>query len=225
RWSGWRSGWRPIDGYSRQPMRLDSASLAVLRSARIGMLSLAGARDPLVNPAAFFYGSDAVWMTTSRYAVKLLLARKDPRAAFLVQDGGHSILLQGSVEAFDPRSLGGQLRAMLEGPNFYMSLAGYALKNAPYVGGYIFDLAKIPRDWWPQNRVVLRLDVIRAWSGAAHLVEAVAKSDLPGVPAPHRRALNAVGPGYLCWTAAGYPAIVPALWTAHPDGALAVATV
>src|SRR5438128_2376129 len=73
-----------------------------------------------------------------------------------------SVLLQGLLEVFDPRSFQGPLRAVLEGPTFALSLAGYALKNAPFVAGYLLDLASIPRAWWPQNRVVLRLRATRA---------------------------------------------------------------
>src|SRR5207247_1522078 len=67
----------------RRTVRLDSAQRELLASARIGMLAIGG-RLPLVNPAAFHFGGGALWMTTSRHAAKLTLARRDPRAAFLV---------------------------------------------------------------------------------------------------------------------------------------------
>ena len=119
--------------------------------------SAGAGRPPLVNPAAFNYAAGSIWMTTSRFAAKLQLARNDPRAAFLVDARGESLLLQGLLEVYDLRSLSGQLRAALAGPAFAWSLTGYALKNATFVGGYLMDLARIPPEWWPQNRVVLRL--------------------------------------------------------------------
>jgi hypothetical protein len=125
------------------------------------MLALNGRRLPLVTPAAFHHGGSAVWMTTSRHAVKVAMARRDPRAAFLVESERRGLQLQGLLEIFDPRTLRGPLRAALEGPGFAFNLAGYALKNAQFVAGYLVDLAATPGEWWPQNRVVLRLRVDR----------------------------------------------------------------
>src|SRR6266487_3803102 len=121
-------------------MRLDEDQRALLSKARIGMLAISG-RLPLVNPAAFHFGGDALWMTTSRHAAKLALIRRDPRAAFLVtperRQRGHGVLLQGMLEAYDPRSVRSQVRAALQGPGFALSLAGYALKNVAFIGGYL----------------------------------------------------------------------------------------
>src|SRR5439155_409334 len=121
------------------PDRPGGRSRDRLGSARIGMLAFsAGAgRPPLVNPAAFNYSAGSIWITTSRFAAKLQLARRDPRAAFLVDARGESLLLQGLLDVYDLRSLSGQLRAALSGPAFAWSLTGYALKNASFVGGYL----------------------------------------------------------------------------------------
>src|SRR6266540_1449807 len=141
-------------------MRLDPEQRELLSAARIGMLAIGG-RLPLVNPAAFHFGGSALWMTTSRHAAKLALARRDPRAAFLVASApgrrAHGVLLQGMLEAYDPRSVQSQLRAALQGPGFALNLAGYALKNAAFIGGYLLDLPRTPQEWWPHNRVLLRL--------------------------------------------------------------------
>src|SRR5256886_8271566 len=102
-------------------MRLDPAQRELLSAARIGMLAIGG-RLPLVSPAAFHFGGDALWMTTSRHAAKLTLARRDPRAAFLVtpeaRRRAHGVLLQGVLEAYDPRSPRSQVRAVLHRPSF-----------------------------------------------------------------------------------------------------------
>src|SRR5216684_6565689 len=76
-----------------QPVRLDSSAAKMLGDARIGMLAIHGERLPLVNPAAFHYSAGSIWLTTSRHAVKLALARRDPRAAFMVDAGGWGLLL------------------------------------------------------------------------------------------------------------------------------------
>ncbi len=151
-------------------------------------------------------------MTTSRYAAKTMLARRDPRAAFLVDAGTRAVLLRGAVEVFDPLSLSSQLRAMLEGPGYFFGMAGYALKNAPFVAGYALDLARVPRAWYPYNRVVMRLrpsqvDVL----GGAPFPQAQA-ARVPAVPAEVSKRLAGVSRGYACWIEGGMPMIRPAYW-------------
>src|SRR5262249_8307367 len=150
------------------------------------MLAVRG-RLPLVTPAAFHFGGDALWVTTSPHAVKLVLARRAPRAAFLVppqpRRGGRGVLLQGMLETFDPRSLRSQLHALRQGPGLALNLAGYALKNAAFVGGYLLDLARIPAEWWPHNRVLLRLKPDRVSLVPAVNPAPAAPGRVPAVPA------------------------------------------
>jgi hypothetical protein len=197
-------------------VQLDRRSRELLGAARIGMLafSAGGGRPPLVNPAAFYYAAGSIWITTSRFATKLQLARRDPRAGFLVDTGGRSLLLQGLLEVYDLRSLNGQLRAALAGPGFYWSMTRYTLKNAPFVGGYLLDLAHIPSEWWPQNRVVMRLRANRARE-LVHTAPPLARpAKLPLAPAGVVRALARASSGYVCWINRGLPFMAPALWSA-----------
>lgn len=203
-------------------MNLDDDALAILAGGRIGMLSLHAGRQPLVNPAAYHYGDGSVWMTTSRYATKLALARRDPRAGFLVGVGSSSVLLLGTLEAFDPLSVSGQLRAALAGPSFYLNLAGYALKNAGFVGGYVMDLTKIPSQWWPQNRVVVRLKAHRAVVQVAEPVPPLEAARVPGVTAKLARSLGKVATAFACWVQGGYPVLSPVQWAADGDALYAV---
>ena len=134
-------------------MELDAASRKLLSAARIGLLALTAGDYPLVNPAAFHYANGSVWMTTSRDAVKVALAKREPAASFLVQGDDDCILLEGAIELYDPRSIPAQVRAILEGPGFYASLAGYAIKNLEYIGGYLRDITSVPRQWLPQKPI------------------------------------------------------------------------
>ncbi len=138
-------------------MKLTKSASEILGRASIGMLALRSGRLPLVNPAVFSFAGGSLWMTTSRYAAKTIIARRDPRAAFLVDGGDRAVLLRGALEVFDPINLSNDVRAVLEGPSFFMGMAGYALRNAPFVAGYALDLARLPREWMPYNRVILRL--------------------------------------------------------------------
>ncbi len=203
-------------------MKLDDDALGILAGGRIGMLSLHGGRQPLVNPAAYHFGDGSVWMTTSRYATKLALARRDPRAGFLVGVGSSSVLLLGTLEAFDPLSVSGQLRAALQGPSFYMNLAGYALKNAGFVGGYLVDLARIPSHWWPQNRVVMRLRAHRVVTQVSEPVPPLEAARLPGITARLARSLGKVATAFACWVQGGYPVLAPVQWATDGESLLAV---
>jgi hypothetical protein len=193
-------------------MKLTKEASDILGRSTIGMLALRAGRLPLVNPAVFSYASGALWMTTSRYAAKTLIARRDPRAAFFVDGGDRSLLMRGSVEVFDPLSIGSQVRAMLDGPGYLLGMAGYALRNAPYVAGYALDLTRLPREWMPYNRVVLRLRLSHAEVLESPEFPAAQAARVPAVPAEVSRRLAGVSRGYGCWIDGSMPVIRPAFW-------------
>jgi hypothetical protein len=193
-------------------MRLTSDARAILGHSSIGMLALRAGRLPLVNPAVFSFAAGSLWMTTSRFAAKTMLARRDPRAAFLVDGGSSALLIRGAIEVFDPLSVASQVRAMLDGPGYVLGMAGYALKNAPFVAGYVLDITRLPREWLPYNRVVMRLR-----PSHADVIEGIEfppaqAARVPAVPADVSRRLAGVSRGYACWIEAGMPFIRPAFW-------------
>jgi hypothetical protein len=191
---------------------LNSDARAVLGHTQIGMLALRSGRLPLVNPAAFHYAYGSLWMTTSRYAAKVVSAKRDPRAAFLVDGGSSALLLRGALEVYDPLSVSSQVRAVLDGPGYFLGMAGYALKNAPYFAGYLLDLTHIPREWLPYNRVVVRLRPSDAELMKVQPFPAAQAARVPAVPAEVSRRLAGVPRGYACWLEGGMPVIRPALW-------------
>jgi len=193
-------------------MKLTNDAREILGQSSIGMLALRAGRLPLVNPAVFSFAGGSLWMTTSRFAAKTMLARRDPRAAFLVDSGSQALLLRGAIEVFDPLSVSNQVRAMLDGPGYVLGMAGYALKNAPFVAGYVLDVTRLPREWLPYNRVVMRLrpsdaDVIQGVQ-----FPAAQAARVPAVPAEVSRRLAGVSRGYACWIEGGMPVIRPAFW-------------
>src|SRR2546422_9658759 len=133
-------------------MRLTREASAVLGKTSIGMLGLRSGRLPLVNPAVFSFASGSLWMTTSRYAAKTVIAKRDPRAAFLVDGGTKAVLLRGALEVFGPLQVSSQIRAMLEGPGYFLGMAGYALRNAPLIAGYAPAPARGPPEGVAHNR-------------------------------------------------------------------------
>ncbi|HKW60107.1 MAG TPA: hypothetical protein VJR46_10195 [Candidatus Dormibacteraeota bacterium] len=193
-------------------MRLTKEARAILGRASIGMLALRSGRLPLVNPAVFSFAGGSLWMTTSRYAAKTIIARRDPRAAFLVDGGDRAVLLRGALEIFDPLNVSNDVRAVLEGPSFFFGMAGYALRNMPFVAGYALDLTRLPREWMPYNRVVLRLKVGDADTVQGAPFPPAQAARVPAVPAEVSRRLAGVSRGYACWIEGGLPVIRPAFW-------------
>jgi hypothetical protein len=193
-------------------MKLTREASVILGQTSIGMLALRTRAAPLVNPAVFNFASGSVWMTTSRYAAKTIIAKRDPRAAFLVDGGTHAVLLQGVLEILDPLSVANQVRAALEGPGYFLGMAGYTLRNAPFIAGYLLDLARLPREWMPYNRVVLRLRLTDAGVVEGAPFPAAQAARVPAVPAEVSRRLAGVSRGYACWIEGGMPVIRPAFW-------------
>lgn len=202
-------------------MTLDAAARSLLGKARLGMLALNARHGPLVNPAAFAVSGDSVWMTTSRQAVKVALARRDPRAAFLVDAGERAVALEGTLEVLDLLSVAGGLRVALSPFSFAFGMAGYSLKNAPYMAGYLVDVMGIPREWWPQNRVVLRLRVREERILRLTRIETRRGARLPGPPAEVQAALGRVPVAYVSWDVHGSPLLTPCVWAVDgSDGLL-----
>ena len=193
-------------------MRLTKDAQDLLGQSPIGMLALRAGRFPLVNPAVFSFAAGSLWLTTSRFAAKTMLARRDPRAAFLVDSGSRAVLLRGAIEVFDPLSVSSQVRAMLDGPGYVLGMAGYALKNAPFVAGYALDITRLPREWLPYNRVVLRLRPSHAEVIEGEPFPAAQAARVPAVPAEVSRRLAGVSRGYACWFEGGMPVVRPCFW-------------
>jgi hypothetical protein len=101
---------------------------------------------------------------------------------------------------------------MIDGPGYFLGMAGYALKNAPYFAGYLMDMTHIPREWLPYNRVVLRLRPSDAELMDVSPFPAAQAARVPAVPAEVSRRLAGVPRGYACWIEGGMPVIRPALW-------------
>ena len=193
-------------------MQLRREASDILGRASIGMLALRSGRLPLVNPAVFSFAGGSVWMTTSRYAAKTIIARRDPRAAFLVDGGTRAVLLRGMADVLDPFNIPSQVRAFFEGPGYALGMAAYALRNAPFFAGYALDLARLPREWMPYNRVVLRLRLTDADLVEGAPFPQAQAARVPAVPAEVSRRLAGVSRGYACWIEGGLPVLRPAFW-------------
>src|SRR5258708_28746918 len=101
-------------------MQLTREASAILGQTSIGMLALRVGRSaggaPLVNPAVFNFASGSLWMTTSRYSAKTIIARRDPRAAFLVDGGPRAVLLLDVPAIGDLVAISSRILAIHQGP-------------------------------------------------------------------------------------------------------------
>lgn len=177
------------------------------------MLALAGGRQPLINPAVFNYADGSIWMTTSRFAAKIGIARRNPKASFLVAGDDRSVLFQGLLEVYDLRSVAGGVRALLGGPALALGMAGYAAKNSAFIGGYLVDIAGIPAEWWPHNRVVMRLRPRRVRTMRLEPVAPRRRSPIPLVPRAVSSAVSGMATGYLAWAQPdGHTNMAPVMW-------------
>jgi hypothetical protein len=197
--------------------RVDKEDAELLRTGRIGMLALNGATTPVIGAQAYYHQDDSIWMTTSRYAQKVKLIRRNPRGSFLVTSPGASLLLQGLLELFDPRSISGQLRAAFNGPRFYTALAGYAAKNLPFIGGYLLELDRVPGRWWPQNRLVMRLRIHQARRLRAPMDTVADPAEIPDVPKDVSRRLARMPIAYACWRGRGGLLLETCYWAPEND--------
>ena len=184
------------------------------------MLAVNTRRGPLVNPAAFSVSGDSIWMTTSRQAVKVALARRDPRAAFLVDAGENAVDLEGSLEVYDLRSISGSIQAALNARSFVGGMARYSLKNAAFMAGYVLDAMGVPSEWWPQNRLVLRFRVATERVLSLVRIDARRSARLPGPPAAVQASLGRVSLAYAAWDRQGAPVLTPCVWAVDHQDAL-----
>lgn len=192
-------------------MLVDAQVRELLGGAQIGMLALCGGRLPLLSPVAFHVTGASVWMTTSRHATQMTLARLDSNAAFMVEKAGRAIVIEGQLEAYDPLTISGPLRAALDG-QVVLSLVGYAVKNAPLLIGYLLDLASVPKRWLPQNRIALRLHSLRVSSFTVPTSLTALVQPISAVPESLGSSLSQLPSGFVCWRSGAFPQLLHALW-------------
>ena len=71
---------------------------------------------------------------------------------------------------------------------------------------------RLPREWLPYNRVVMRLRPSHADIIEDIEFPAAQAARVPAVPADVSRSLAGVARGYACWIEGGMPVIRPAFW-------------
>ncbi len=197
----------------------------LLNQARVGLIAINPGR-PLINASAFHHADGALWMTTSRFAAKTRIVRAHPEAAFLVEGEERAVVVRGRLSVLGlpdvSHLLQTDLRKVIDSvwgaPAVLSAVAGYVMKQTGFMAGYLEDLARVPEQWWPHNRVLLRLQIEQAVSilmpeYAGVSAEEVPAREVPWLPRHLRAAVKSLPHGQLAWSGRQGMAILPVAWT------------
>jgi len=114
-----------------------------------------------VTPTAYAVAGGRVWLVSSRNTVKVRAMRRDPRVSVLVRDGERSVVLSGTAEVLSPWGLTDAMR-LARNAWWPRALAGYGLRNAALLGGYLVDAASCTAGSLPHDRVLVGITPQRA---------------------------------------------------------------
>lgn len=170
---------------------------------------------PALTPLACWSDGGGLWMTTSRHAAKVTALRRDPRCAVWIPppDGdGAGVVIDGTARIYDRSDPVG---FALHAPPIAAALAALALTHRAALTGYVRDLPKIPAQWLPQSRVLIRVRIDRARSRRApDDVRGVGPVLPTEVPSAVRRALTGVRHVTLATMRDDVLTVQPAVWSA-----------
>src|SRR5256885_766732 len=80
------------------------------------------------------------------------------------------------------------------------------------IGMLALRSGRLPLEWMPYNRVVLRLRLSDADTVEGAPFPSAQAARVPAVPAEVSRRLAGVSRGYACWIEGGMPVVRPAFW-------------
>jgi hypothetical protein len=213
---------------------LPAAARRALETATLCHVAARTSAGPHLTPVVFILDGGALWMTTSRTAVKARAWRRDPVVSGVARTDDAAVVFRGRVrihDPIDPRSW----PDVTAGPSVARATARFALRNARFFAGYAVDAPKVPLAWGPAGRQFVRLSLddgvvvdpetderIATWGtwpsrGSAAFLSSYAPGrrarslDL-GAPADVRRAVGTHGVGALAVEGRGGPLVLPVRW-------------
>jgi hypothetical protein len=141
---------------------LDRPEIAeMLENPRLLHIAVETGRGPHVTPTAYAVAGGRIWLVSSRNTVKVRAMRRDPRVSVLVRDGERSLAVSGTAEVLSPWGPGDALR-LARNAWWPRALAGYGLRNAALLGGYLIDTAGCAAGSLPYDRVLIGITPSRA---------------------------------------------------------------
>lgn len=188
---------------------------SLLASATRCQIAYRVSDGPAMTPMACWSDGGGVWMTTSRTAAKVTALRRDPRCALWIAppDPTESgVAVDGTARIYD---LSDPLGLALHAPTISAALAALAVVHRSSVGGYVRDLPRLPVDWMPQRRVLIRVRVDRARSRLSPQRATGVGPVLPAeLPAAVRRAVTGTRFVALALQHGDVLTVQPAVWGA-----------
>lgn len=191
---------------------LDPAVRSVLGEARQAFIAVSTRSGPHVTPELYAAADGRLWFASAAQTLKVKVLGKRSMASVLVRAGNRSVVVSGETECFDPLDPSDVARAVKQAPAVAKALAGYGLRNASDLAGFVVDAARGRAGRPPGRRTLLALapDRVAALDGG-RLVGAW--GDWPGSPEVDPQPWEGDGiDAVVGWQAEGGPVAVPARW-------------
>ncbi|CAN5875099.1 hypothetical protein BH23ACT10_BH23ACT10_34850 [soil metagenome] len=171
---------------------------------------------PAMTPMACWSDGGGVWMTTSQQAAKVAALRRDPRCALWIDPddaGDPGVAVDGTARIFD---LSDPVGLVLHAPTISAALAALALTHRATLVGYVRDIPRLPAQWLPQSRVLIRVRIDRARSRMAPQRPTGVGPVLPTeLPAAVRRAVTGTRTVTLAMLRGDALTVQPVVWGAR----------
>ena len=217
---------------------LPAIARRALEEATICHVAARTRAGPHLTPVVFILDGGAMWMTTSRAAVKSRAWRRDPYVSGMARTDSVAVVFRGRArihDALDPASWPG----ISAGPAVARASARYALRHARFFAGYAVDAPRVPVAWGPAGRQFVRLspddgvvvdlasgERVAAWGswparGSAAFLSsfAVRRGSRPldlRAPSDVRRAVGTGGDAALAVEGRDGPVVLPVRWRRRP---------
>ena len=121
---------------------LDPAVRTVLGEGRQAFLAIATRSGPHVTPELYAVADGRMWFASAAATLKVKVLDRRPTLSVLVRAGNRSVVASGVAECFDALDAGDVTRALRQGPAVARALAGYGLRNASDLAGFVVDAAR-----------------------------------------------------------------------------------
>lgn len=200
---------------------LDPAVRSVLGEGRQAFIAVGARTGPHVTPELYAAADGRLWFASAAKTLKVKVLGKRPTASVLVRAGNRSVVVTGETQCFDPLDPSDVARAVQQAPAVAKALAGYGLRNASDLAGFVVDAARGRAGRPPGRRTLLALTPDRlAVLDGGRLVGAW--GDWPGANAADKDAKPWEGDGIdavVGWQAESGPVAVPARWDPESEAA------
>lgn len=187
----------------------------LLDDAKRLVLAWPGRTVPLLTPMAFWWDGQHMWFSTAGDSVKARSLRADPTCAMYVpplSEEGEGALLRGEARVFH---LGDPVGLTTHAPVLAAAQTALMVKNVASMLGYVVDVARIPPQFMPGNRVLVRVRVTSQQRIAPPVLGPGIAPALPTeVPPEIRRALSGQRRIVLATQIDGGIGLLPAVWGA-----------